>query len=36
MDITHKIPPQDIRKGALSLYFSYKYFPLWHNFSNYS
>jgi S-adenosylmethionine hydrolase len=27
IDITHKIPPQDVRKGALSLYFSYKYFP---------
>lgn len=27
IDITHKIPPQDIRKAALSLYFSYKYFP---------
>jgi len=27
IDITHHIPPQDIRKAALSLYFSYKYFP---------
>ena len=27
VDITHEIPHQDIRKAALSLYFSYKYFP---------
>lgn len=27
IDITHDIPPQDVRKGALALYFSYKYFP---------
>jgi len=27
IDITHRIPPQDVRKAALSLYFSYKYFP---------
>ncbi len=27
IDLTHKIPPQDIRKAALLLYFSYKYFP---------
>lgn len=27
IDITHEIPPQDVRKGALLLKFSYKYFP---------
>ncbi len=27
IDITHKIPPQDVRKASLTLYFSYKYFP---------
>lgn len=27
IDLTHEIPPQDIRKGALLLKFSYKYFP---------
>ncbi len=27
IDITHEIPPQDIRRGALKLLFSYPYFP---------
>ncbi|MCD6549048.1 MAG: SAM-dependent chlorinase/fluorinase, partial [Thermodesulfobacterium sp.] len=27
IDITHNIPPQDVKKAALSLYFSYRYFP---------
>ncbi len=27
IDLTHEIPPQDVRKGALLLKFSYKYFP---------
>ncbi len=27
IDITHEIPPYNIRKGAITLYFSYKYFP---------
>lgn len=27
IDITHEIPPQDIRKGALKLKFAYPYFP---------
>lgn len=27
IDITHKIPPQDVKKASLTLYFSYKYFP---------
>ncbi len=27
IDITHEIPPQDVRKACLTLYFSYKYFP---------
>ncbi len=28
LDITHEIPPQDIRKAALLLGFSYKHFPV--------
>ncbi len=27
IDITHEIPPQDIKKACILLYFSYKYFP---------
>jgi len=27
IDITHEIPPQDVKKACLSLYFSYPYFP---------
>ncbi len=27
IDLTHEIPPQDVRKAALVLKFSYKYFP---------
>lgn len=27
IDLSHEIPPQDVRKGALLLKFSYKYFP---------
>ena len=27
VDISHEVPPQDIKKAALLLYFSYKYFP---------
>ena len=27
VDITHEIPPQDVLKGALALFFAYKYFP---------
>ena len=27
IDITHNVPPQNVKKAALSLYFSYKYFP---------
>ncbi len=27
VDITHEIPPQDVLKGALTLFFAYKYFP---------
>lgn len=27
IDLTHQIPPQDVKKASLLLYFSYKYFP---------
>ena len=27
IDITHEIPPQDVKQACLLLYFSYKYFP---------
>lgn len=27
IDLTHEIPPQDVRKASFLIYFSYKYFP---------
>lgn len=27
IDLSHEVPPQDIKRGAILLYFSYKYFP---------